>query len=225
MSEHSRSVAFSTEDLRRSKSDRKAFAKMPRLPVTVVLDQVRHAYNIGAIFRLCDANLVASLIVAGTAVNLRNRHLVRAAQGTQHWTPWAQVDAAEVAVARAKADGRQVVVIEQASNSIRLEDFIPTFPVCVVLGGERGGVSPQVLRLADAVIEIPMRGMANSINVATATAIVLHSIRRGLRQGIDRGPRRISRRTKFVSTLCTTQRLLNFKSTRHSSETEVERRE
>jgi tRNA G18 (ribose-2'-O)-methylase SpoU len=50
------------------------------------------------------------------------------------------------------------------------------FPVCVVLGGERGGVSPQVMRLADAVIEIPMRGMANSINVATAAALVLYSI-------------------------------------------------
>jgi tRNA G18 (ribose-2'-O)-methylase SpoU len=176
MTQRSPSVAFSTADLRRRKSDRKAFPKMPRLPVTVVLDEVRHAYNIGAIFRLCDAILVESLIVAGVEVNLRNRHLVRAAQGTQHWTPWAQVDAAEVAVARAKAEGYQVVVIEQASNSIRPEDFVPAFPVCVVLGGERGGVSPQVLRLADAVIEIPMRGMANSINVATAAALVLYSI-------------------------------------------------
>jgi tRNA G18 (ribose-2'-O)-methylase SpoU len=81
-----------------------------------------------------------------------------------------------VAVARAKAVGYRVIVIEEASNSTRPEDFVPAFPVCVVLGGERGGVSPQVLRLAEAVIEIPMRGMANSINVATAAAIVLHSI-------------------------------------------------
>jgi hypothetical protein len=82
MSERSQSVVSSTADLRRSKCDRNSFSKMPRVPVTVVLDQVRHAYNIGAIFRLCDANLVESLVVAGVEVNLRNRHLIRAAQGT-----------------------------------------------------------------------------------------------------------------------------------------------
>ena len=176
MTERSRPVAYSTADLRRSKCDRDSFPKRPRLPVTVVLDEVRDAYNIGAIFRLCDAIFVEFLIVAGVEVNLRKRRLARAAQGTQHWTPWAQVDAAEVAVARAKADGWRVVVVEQDSNSIRPEDFAPAFPVCVVLGGERGGVSSAVMRLADAVIEIPMRGMANSINVATAAAIVLYSI-------------------------------------------------
>jgi tRNA G18 (ribose-2'-O)-methylase SpoU len=174
--ELSRFLPLSTADLRRSKSDRKAFPKMPRLPVTVVLDKLRHAYNIGAIFRLCDATLVESLIAAGVEVNLRNRHLVQAARGTQRWTPWAQVDAAEVAVARAKANGYQVVIVEQASNSVPPEDFVPTLPVCVVFGGERGGVSPEVMRLAEAVIEIPMRGMANSINVSTAAAIVLYSI-------------------------------------------------
>jgi tRNA G18 (ribose-2'-O)-methylase SpoU len=142
----------------------------------VVLDEVRHAYNIGAIFRLCDAILVECLVVTGVEVNLRNRHLVHAARGTQHWMPWAQVDVAEIAVVKAKADGYQVVVVEQASNSIRPEDFVSALPVCVVLGGERGGVSPEVMRLADAVIEIPMRGMANSINVAATAAIVLHSI-------------------------------------------------
>jgi tRNA G18 (ribose-2'-O)-methylase SpoU len=87
MPERSRAVAFSTADLRRSKCDRNSCSKMPRLPVTVLLDEVRQAYNIGAIFRLCDATLVESLIVAGVEVNLRNFHLVQAAQGTQHWTP------------------------------------------------------------------------------------------------------------------------------------------
>ena len=176
MTELSRPVASSTADLRRSKFDRASFSQKPRLPLTVVLDQVRQAYNIGAIFRLCDAILAESLVVAGVEVDLRKRHLVQAARGTQHWTPWAQVDAAEVAVAKAKADGYQIVVVELASNSIPPEDFVPVFPVCVVLGGERGGVSPAVMKLADAVIEIPMRGMANSINVATAAAIVLYSI-------------------------------------------------
>ena len=176
MTELSRPVVSSTAELRRGKCDRASFSQKPRLPVTVVLDEVRQAYNIGAIFRLCDAMLVESLVVAGVEVNLRKRRLAQAAQGTQHWTPWAQVDSAEVAVAKAKADGYQVVVVELASNSVRPEDFVPAFPVCIVLGGERGGVSPAVMKLADAAIEIPMRGMANSINLATAAAIVLYAI-------------------------------------------------
>jgi tRNA G18 (ribose-2'-O)-methylase SpoU len=94
MTERSRPVAFSTADLRRGKCDRHSFSKKPRLPVAVVLDEVRHAYNIGAIFRLCDAILVEFLVVTGVEVNLRNCHLVLATRGTQHW---AQVNAAEVA--------------------------------------------------------------------------------------------------------------------------------
>jgi tRNA G18 (ribose-2'-O)-methylase SpoU len=61
--------------------------------------------------------------------------------------------------------------------------------VCVVLGDERGGGSPEVMRLAAAVIEMPMRGMANPINVATAAPIVLHSIPRARGRGIDGDPR------------------------------------
>ena len=125
MTKPSRPVALSTADLRRSKCDRDSFSRKPRLPITVVLDEVRHAYNIGAIFRLCDAILVESLIVAGVEVDLRKRRLTQAAQGTQHWTPWVQVGAAEVAVAKAKAAGYQVVVVELASNSIRPEASFP----------------------------------------------------------------------------------------------------
>ena len=136
MTELSRPVDSSTAELRRSKCDRDSFAEKPRLPITVVLDGVRQAYNIGAIFRLCDAMLVESLIVAGVEVNLRKRHLAQAAQGTQHWTPWAQVDSAEVAVDKAKADGYQVVV-ELASNSMRPEDFVPAFPVASVAAFRR----------------------------------------------------------------------------------------
>jgi tRNA G18 (ribose-2'-O)-methylase SpoU len=77
-------------DLRLFKTARNEFMKQPRRPITVVLDRVRQNYNIGAIFRLCDAYLVERLIVAGTTVNLRNRKLLQAARGTHRWVPWEQ---------------------------------------------------------------------------------------------------------------------------------------
>jgi len=165
-----------TEALRQGKCDRDAFAAKRRLPIRVVLDQVTQAYNIGSIFRLCDAMLAERLVITGADVDLRKRNLGQAACGTQYWTPWSQEKTAEEAVFRAKAEGYQIVAVELASNSVRPEAFIPKFPVCLVLGGEFDGVSQEVVDLADAVIEIPMRGMANSINVSTAAAIVLYGL-------------------------------------------------
>ena len=178
MSEALRHLVSTTAELRRAKCDRTAFAKKPRLPIRVVLDRVSQAYNIGAMFRLCDAMLAERLVITGVEVDLRKRNLGQAACGTQHWTPWSQEKTAVDAVLRAKADGYQIGVVELASNSIRPEAFAPKFPVCLVLGGEFDGVSQDVVDLADAVIEIPMRGMANSINVSTAAAIVLYDLSR-----------------------------------------------
>jgi tRNA G18 (ribose-2'-O)-methylase SpoU len=178
MSTKTRHVVSPTAELRRSKCDRDAFAAKPRLPIRVVLDRVTQAYNMGSIFRLCDAMLAERLVITGAEVDLRKRNLGQAACGTQFWTPWSREDSAVDAVLRAKAEGYQIAAVELASNSVRPEAFAPKFPVCLVLGGEFDGVSQEVLDLADAVIEIPMRGMANSINISTAAAIVLYELSR-----------------------------------------------
>ncbi len=79
--------ALKTAELRATKLTRDEFLARPRRPITVVLDGVTQNYNIGAIFRLCDAFLVQQLVICGTKVNLRKRRLVQAAPGTQHWAP------------------------------------------------------------------------------------------------------------------------------------------
>ncbi len=169
---------LSKDELRRLKPRREAFAATPRLPIVVVLDGVRQAYNIGAIFRLCDAMLIERLVVTGTHVDLRKRRLAQAAQGSQHWVPWAQPRSALEAVLEARRDGRQIVIVELTSNGVPPEAFVPKFPLCVVLGAEFDGVSQEVADVADAAIAIPMRGMANSISVATAAAIALYRLAR-----------------------------------------------
>jgi tRNA G18 (ribose-2'-O)-methylase SpoU len=176
MENERRHLVSPTEALRREKCDRETFSTKQRLPIRVVLDRVTQAYNIGAIFRLCDAMLAERLVITGADVDLRKRNLGQAACGTQYWTPWSEEKSAEEAVISAKAEGYQIVAVELASNSVRPEAFAPEFPVCLVLGGEFDGVSQDVLDLADAVIEIPMRGMVNSINVSTAAAIVLYGL-------------------------------------------------
>jgi tRNA G18 (ribose-2'-O)-methylase SpoU len=185
MSDEPRRLVTPTSELRRSKCDRQAFGAKPRLPIRVVLDRVTQAYNIGALFRLCDAMLAERLVITGADVDLRKRNLGQAACGTQFWTPWTQEPSAVEAVMRAKTDGYQIAAVELASNSVRPEAFKPKFPLCLVLGGEFDGISQDVVDLSDAVLEIPMRGMANSINVSTAAAIVLYELSRRAEGGIS----------------------------------------
>ena len=144
------------------------------MPVRVILDGVRQGYKVGALFRLCDAFLCESLIICGRDDSRGTRKLVKAAQGTHKWVPWQQCESAEAAVPATRADGWFIVALEQTSGAVTLEQFVPRFPMCLVLGSERTGVSQSVLDLSDAAVAIPMCGMANSLNVVTAAAIVLH---------------------------------------------------
>lgn len=167
---------LSTAELRRTKPDRRDFAALRRRPITVLLDRVTGNYNIGAIFRLADAFLIERLVVAGLKVDLRKRKLVQAAQGTQHWVPWLQADDALSFVAGAKAAGSWIVVAEQTTASLAPQDLNPAFPAVLILGSERHGVSQEIAALADAAVAIPMLGMANSLNVASSAAILIHRL-------------------------------------------------
>jgi tRNA G18 (ribose-2'-O)-methylase SpoU len=165
-----------TAELRQSKPARAAFAVRQRNPVTVVLDGVAGHYNIGAIFRLCDAFLVERLVLCGTAVALRNRGVVQAAAGTLGWVPWQHENDAAAFVRSVKAAGHWVAVVELTAESVSPAAMQPRFPAVLVLGSEASGVSREVLAWADQTIAIPMLGMANSLNVSTAGAIVLHEL-------------------------------------------------
>ena len=88
--------------------------------------------------------------------------------------PWHQISDAVSFVCNAKAAGAWVVVAEQTTGSLDPQQLIPAFPTCLVLGSEMAGVSQEVVDLADATVAIEMAGMANSLNVATATAIFLY---------------------------------------------------
>jgi tRNA G18 (ribose-2'-O)-methylase SpoU len=163
-----------TAELRHSKPERAAFAERRRNPVTVVLDGVAGHYNIGAIFRLCDAFLVERLVICGTVMALRNRRLVQAAAGTLGWVPWHQENDAAAFVRLTKAAGHWVTVVELTAESVSTAAMQPRFPAVLVLGSEAAGVSREVLACADQAVAIPMLGMANSLNVSTAGAVVLH---------------------------------------------------
>jgi tRNA G18 (ribose-2'-O)-methylase SpoU len=136
---------LTTAELRLTKPTRAAFSAIRRLPVQILLDGVTQNYNVGAIMRLCDAMLVEGLVVCGGKPDIRNRRLVQAAQGTQRWVPWVHAESAESAAYELKAQGYNIVVAEITSLSVPPERFDPVFPICLVVGGERGCVECRAL--------------------------------------------------------------------------------
>lgn len=162
--------------LRADKPNRDEFMSYTRRPVRVILDGVYGSYNIGALFRLCDAMLLERLIICGPIPMMRKRRLVQAAKGAQNWVPWDHIASVEQAVIEARVADYEIAVLELTSASITPCAYVPRFPVCLVIGGERLGVSQSIATDADVALAIPMRGMSNSLNVATAAAIALYEI-------------------------------------------------
>jgi tRNA (guanosine-2'-O-)-methyltransferase len=170
--------ALSTSEFRKPNLDRDAFLKRPRAPITVVLDRVKGARNIGSIFRLADAVLADRVLICGPKVDVRKRKLGEAAAGTQDWVPWDRAKTAAEVVADLKAAGVWVVAAHNSCGSSSVEQLTPAFPACLVLGSDKHGVSQDVVALADVVVRVPMLGMGNALNITSTAAILLHWLSR-----------------------------------------------
>ncbi|HTW91816.1 MAG TPA: RNA methyltransferase [bacterium] len=156
------------------------FAKLTRRPIHIVLDNLRSAFNVGSIFRLADAARAAEVITCGYTAYPPHHKLEQTSLGTTDSVPWRRFDDTLAALADLRARGIQIVGVETAKGAPPYHRFDYSFPVALVLGNEALGVSEAALRACDAVIEIPVFGYKNSVNVATAAAIVLYeALRRG----------------------------------------------
>jgi tRNA G18 (ribose-2'-O)-methylase SpoU len=183
---------LTTAELVAAKPSAEELARRPRHPITVVCDNVRSLQNVGLIFRLCDAALVERLYLCGITgyppaphdprppwVSERaGRVIAKTAIHTIPFVPWEYRPDALAVVQEQKAQGARVVVLEQTDRSVNYACVPYQVPVCLVLGHEREGVETPLLSLADWLIEIPMYGMGNSLNVAMAFGIVVYEMLR-----------------------------------------------
>ena len=156
------------------------FVRLARRPIHIVLDNLRSAFNVGAIFRLADAVRATAVIPCGYTAHPPHQKLEQTALGTTGSVPWRWFETTTGAIAVMKRENIQVIALETVTGAIPFNRFSYRFPVAVVLGNEALGVSQEVLRLCDGFVEIPVFGYKNSLNVATAAAVVLYEL---LRQG------------------------------------------
>jgi 23S rRNA (guanosine2251-2'-O)-methyltransferase len=152
------------------------FNELGKLPVICVLDNVRSQHNIGSIFRTSDAFRIEEIYLCGITATPPNREINKSALGATESVKWQYFVETSSAVVRLKAAGYKVIAVEQAVDSINLEDYSPDVSgkIALVFGNEVSGVSEHVMEMVDACVEIPQFGTKHSFNVSVTAAIVLY---------------------------------------------------
>jgi tRNA G18 (ribose-2'-O)-methylase SpoU len=140
---------------------------------TVILDNIRSAYNVGAIFRTADAVGVDKIYLCGITPEPENNLAIsKTALGADSIVPWEAQPNAYLLVSRLKKDGFHLLALECTHRSIDIMDLLidssDTRPIALVVGNERSGIDPGIIDLCEKVLCLPMRGKKKSLNVAVA---------------------------------------------------------
>ncbi len=144
-----------------------------RIPVCVVLDNIRSLNNVGAIFRTADGAGIEKLWLCGITGYPPQGEIAKTALGAEESVVWEYAKDILEVVRQHKARGYQIVLLEQTDASVPYDEFFPDKPVCLVVGNEVDGVMEGLAQMADAAIEIPMAGVKNSLNVAVAFGVAV----------------------------------------------------
>ncbi|RYE13530.1 MAG: TrmH family RNA methyltransferase [Sphingobacteriales bacterium] len=151
------------------------FKTQSKLPVAVVLDNVRSMHNIGSIFRTSDAFAVQQVVLCGITAQPPHREIEKTALGATQSVDWEHYADTLSAVHHLKNNGYKIIAIEQAENSVMLNTFMPyaNEKYALIFGNEVNGVSDDVMQHIDACIEIPQFGTKHSFNIVVSAGIVL----------------------------------------------------
>lgn len=151
------------------------FARMAKLPVVVVLDNIRSLQNVGAFFRTGDAFAVERICLCGITATPPNRDIHKTALGAELTVPWSYYETAAECLAELRGAGWRILSVEQVEGAEMLDDFRPQPGVkyALVFGNEVFGVSQEAVDLSDGAVEIPQLGTKHSLNVSVSGGVVL----------------------------------------------------
>ncbi len=154
------------------------FKVFPKIPVIIVLDNIRSAYNVGSVFRTADAFLIKGIYLCGFCPFPPNREIQKTALGANETVDWKYFPNILMALGELKNSGYKIVSVEQTLNSIPLNSFIPQkeIPLAIVFGNEVNGISQEVVDASDYCLEVPQFGTKHSLNISVCAGIVLWEI-------------------------------------------------
>ena len=171
-------VKLNARQLRTTKPTPEEFRKLKKNPIYIVLDNVLDTYNIGAIFRLAEAVAAEKVIICGESEIPPHTRIKKASINTTEWVNWEYSETALAAVEKLREEvpGIQIVSVELDARSVPYDEAKYSFPIALVVGHETTGVSEEVLKESDLIVELPMFGVNISLNVMVSLGIVLYEV-------------------------------------------------
>ncbi len=146
----------------------------------VICDGLRSLHNVGSVFRTADGAGIDKVYLCGITgipdTQKHERQISKVALGAQNYVKWEYVKQSWRLVEKLKKEGYQIVSLEQTPKSINYTKFKPKFPLALILGNEGKGVKRSLLKRSDKIIDIPMRGQKESLNVSVAFGVVAYWI-------------------------------------------------
>lgn len=152
-----------------------------RLPVSILLHDLRSMYNVGAFFRTADGAGLERLLLSGITARPPKNAIAKTALGAEDRMPWDAVDDLAATLIELRRNGFEIAAVETSNRAVDIFDWLPNFPVCVMFGHEVDGIPPDLLASCDTHVRIPMLGLKHSLNVASAGAIVMYELLRKYR--------------------------------------------
>ena len=149
-----------------------------RLPISILVENVRSVHNVGSIFRSADGFGAEKIYLTGYTAYPPREDLHKTALGAEDSVPWEYHEDTLKIASKIKESGVQLVLVEQTHKSSNIYASDYNFPLCFIVGNEVDGVSEELASLADTHIELPMRGIKQSLNVSVATGIVGYELAR-----------------------------------------------
>lgn len=159
------------------------FRQSQKMPLVVVLDDVRSMYNVGSVFRTSDAFRVSSIYLCGITATPPHAEIHKTALGAEDTVDWRHFDNTMDAVQSLRAEGYHIFSIEQCEGSTMLQNLSldPQSKYAVILGNEVKGVKQEVVDASDSCLEIPQFGTKHSLNVSTTAGMIIWEFAKHLR--------------------------------------------
>ena len=175
-------MKMNAAQLRTQPVDTEVARSIKKNSITIILDNVLDTYNIGSIFRLADAVAAEKVYLCGATETPPNTRIKKASINTCEWVDWeyAKTTLEGIADFRKNYPEGQVIAVEQDEKSVPFQDIVYTMPIAIIVGNETYGVSKEVLKSVDTIVELPMFGINTSLNVMVTTGIVLYDVVRQL---------------------------------------------
>ena len=151
------------------------YQQAKKMPVTIVLDDVRSALNVGSVFRTSDAFRIEQIILCGITAKPPHKEVLKTAIGATQSVKWVHEENIEHALVKLKENLYKVLAVEQTKGATMLDEFEDSLdqPLAVVFGNEVNGVSDKALAQCMGSLEIPQYGTKHSLNISVSTGIVL----------------------------------------------------